>query len=67
VTDKTDIHRNIMGDGWWFWGLAVLVFTTNTFSWLEHHAEFALHLGDTVAIAAKTNEYMIYDLNLANE
>ncbi len=56
-----------MGDGWWFWGLAVLVFTTNTFSWLEHHAEFALHLGDTVAIAAKTNEYMIYDLNLANE
>jgi hypothetical protein len=45
-------------------GATHLVFTTNTFWWLEYYPEFARHLGESATLIQATPEFGIYRLNL---
>jgi 4-amino-4-deoxy-L-arabinose transferase-like glycosyltransferase len=46
-------------------GATHLVFTTNTFWWLQYYPEFAGHLGGKATLIQATPEFGIYRLNLA--
>jgi len=46
-------------------GATHLVFTTNTFWWLEYYPDFARHLGETATLIQATPEFGIYRLNPA--
>ena len=46
-------------------GATHLVFTTNTFWWLEYYPDFARHLGETATLIQATPEFRIYRLNPA--
>jgi hypothetical protein len=46
-------------------GATHLVFTTNTFWWLDHYPEFARHLGDTAILMEATPRFKIYKLTSA--
>lgn len=46
-------------------GATHLVFTTNTFWWLQYYPEFARHLGERATLIQATPEFGIYRLNLA--
>jgi 4-amino-4-deoxy-L-arabinose transferase-like glycosyltransferase len=44
-------------------GATHLVFTTNTFWWLEYYPEFTEHLRQTAALMLANREFRIYNLN----
>jgi 4-amino-4-deoxy-L-arabinose transferase-like glycosyltransferase len=44
-------------------GATHLVFTTNTFWWLEYYPEFTEHLRQTTALMLANGEFRIYNLN----
>jgi len=46
-------------------GATHLVFTTNTFWWLDYYPEFARHLGDTAMLMEATPRFKIYKLTSA--
>jgi 4-amino-4-deoxy-L-arabinose transferase-like glycosyltransferase len=46
-------------------GATHLVFTTNTFWWLDYYPEFARHLGDTAILMEATPRFKIYKLTSA--
>jgi len=46
-------------------GATHLVFTTNTFWWLDYYPEFARHLGDTAMLMEATPWFKIYKLTSA--
>ena len=46
-------------------GATHLVFTTNTFWWLDYYPEFAGHLGDTAILMEATPRFKIYKLTSA--
>jgi 4-amino-4-deoxy-L-arabinose transferase-like glycosyltransferase len=46
-------------------GATHLVFTTNTFWWLDYYPEFARHLGDTSMLMEATPRFKIYKLTSA--
>jgi hypothetical protein len=43
-------------------GATHLVFTTNTFWWLDYYPEFAQHLSENAALTETTSEFKIYKL-----
>ncbi len=43
-------------------GATHLVFTTNTFWWLESYPEFAQHLAESATLIQATSEFRIYKL-----
>ena len=45
-------------------GATHVVFTTNTFWWLQYYPEFARHLGEKATLIRATPEFGIYRLNL---
>jgi hypothetical protein len=46
-------------------GAAHLVFTTNTFWWLDYYPEFAQHLAESAKLTEATSEFRIYKLSTA--
>jgi hypothetical protein len=48
-------------------GATHLVFTTNTFWWLEYYPEFPHYLAETTALTEANRQFRIYNLNPAGE
>ncbi|HEV2717142.1 MAG TPA: hypothetical protein VGU64_17890, partial [Terriglobales bacterium] len=46
-------------------GATHLVFTTNTFWWLDYYPEFARHLSDTAMLMEASPRFKIYKLTSA--
>jgi hypothetical protein len=44
-----------------------VVFTTNTFWWLDYYPEFAKHLSDNATLMEATSKFKIYQLNAATQ
>jgi hypothetical protein len=44
-------------------GATHLVFTTNTFWWLDYYPEFAQHLAENAKLMEATPEFRIYKLD----
>jgi 4-amino-4-deoxy-L-arabinose transferase-like glycosyltransferase len=54
IVDLEDLRRR---------GATHLVFTTNTFWWLDYYPEFTAHLRQTTALTEANREFRIYNLN----
>ena len=48
-------------------GATHLVFTANTFWWLDYYPEFAQHLTETAALMEMNRQFRIYKLNRPRE
>ena len=48
-------------------GATHLVFTSNTFWWLQYYPEFAQHVSDTSTVLQAPGDFRIYELNATSE